>query len=116
MLLCKYLGDGEEFDDPSRLLLKDIALGFSISGVRERNHEPALAVLAVHDSPQEIDIGPTHLLHQLDLHRDQSPANMLFSLRSEGLVPTEKMRPSIPTSPTFTLSGKPARGFMATTA
>ena len=64
----------------------------------------AAFAFAFHDGFERVDVGPANFVHLLDLNGEPIVGE---EAASAGLVPTGKMRPSIPMSPTWTLLGIP---------
>jgi len=59
--------DGDEFDDASGLFVVAGAFGFGVGGEAEGDEEAALAVFALHDGFEGVDVGTADLFGLLDL-------------------------------------------------
>ncbi|HWB18795.1 MAG TPA: hypothetical protein VG711_00720, partial [Phycisphaerales bacterium] len=70
MLFVEDFLNSDEFDDALSLLEECGGLGLGVGGVGKRDEEAALAVFAMHDSLECINVGTADLFALLDLHRE----------------------------------------------
>src|SRR5262249_42530198 len=82
MLLVQNLLHGQQLDDSTGSLMKCRAFALGVGGDAEGDEEAALAVLALHDGFELVDVRAADAVHLLDLDGEVSPRRTCDRSRS----------------------------------